>query len=210
MSLNKTQQLALLIGLIVALILFFKPTNVEVSSSQLAPNATILAFGDSLTFGYGAVNAAYPLALAKLSGKKVINAGISGEVSTNGLGRLPALLEQYHPALLILCHGGNDILRRRSQDQLKANLGKMVTMAQESGAQVLVVGVPGFGLFGASTLALYGEVATEMGVLYEGAILEKIENDTTLKSDQIHPNALGYRLMAEAFFEVLIANGVLN
>lgn len=206
---NQTRLLAIFIGLILVSILFFRADVTTIETQKLEKDAIVLAFGDSLTYGYGAVRQAYPLQLETLIGRQVINAGVSGEVSTRGLKRLPRLLETYHPSLVILCHGGNDILRRSSKEQLKSNLVSMIEMVHQSGSQVLLVGVPGFGLLGLSTVPLYEEVALEQGVLYEGAVLEKIENDTAFKSDQIHPNGLGYRLMAEAFAELLRESGVL-
>jgi len=189
--------------------LLFRSDTPEIQTQKLAATAVVLAFGDSLTYGYGAEGQAYPKQLQALIGRSVINAGVPGELSANGLRRLPQLLEMHRPALVILCHGGNDILRRSSQETLRSNLVAMIKLARGSGAQVLLVGIPGFGLLGASTLPLYEEVATEQGVLYEGSVLEKIENDASLKSDQIHPNAVGYGLMAEAFEKVLKANGVI-
>lgn len=85
----------------------------------------------------------------------------------------------------------------------------IVQLPRKSGAQVLLVGVPGFGLLGLSTVSLYDEVAAEQDVLYEGAVLEKIENEPSLKSDRIHPNAAGYGMMAEAFAVILRESGAL-
>ncbi len=206
---NKTRLYAFIVVVGITLLLLLRPSTSTVETEPLAQDAVVLAFGDSLTYGYGAVTQAYPTQLQALIGRSVINAGVSGEVSANGLRRLPELLEMYRPSLVILCHGGNDILRRSSQEKLRSNLVAMVKLARESGAQVLLVGVPGFGMLGASTVPLYEKVATEEKVLYEGSVLEKIENDAALKSDQIHPNAAGYALMAEAFADVLKENGVL-
>ena len=201
------EKLKLPLLLAVVLTLLVLGLNRETPSKiHLSEDAVILAFGDSLTYGYGAVNHAYPLELEMLLGRQVINAGVSGEVSTVGLNRLGQLLERYHPQVVILCHGGNDILRKSSKVLLKENLLKMVSLAQESGAEVLVVGVPGFGLLGARTLPLYKEVAEEKRTLYEGEILEMIEQNPALKSDQIHPNANGYKMMAAAFQNVLVGD----
>ena len=206
---SKTQVVAGIIILSALFLMLFKTSTVDIKSEILAPNATIVAFGDSLTYGYGAVDAAYPLALERLTNRRVINAGISGEVSAVGLQRFSKLLDQYHPSLVILCHGGNDILRRKSHDALKENLRKMIRDSKKRGVQVLLVGVPGFGVFGAKTLSLYQELSVEESVMYEGQVLEIIENDASLKSDQIHPNAQGYKMMAEYFNTVLKEHGVI-
>ncbi len=207
---NNTKRIALVIAALVVLLLIFRSDSSKVETQGLDSSAVVLAFGDSLTYGYGAVEYAYPKQLQPLIGREVINAGISGEVSESGLKRLPSLLARYHPSLVIICHGGNDILRRRSKAQLKTNLEKMIDLSHESGAQVLLVGVPGFGLLGLSTVPLYEEVAKAKKVLYEGEILEMIENDPSLKSDRIHPNAQGYGLMAESFANILKKNGMLG
>ena len=202
--------LALVIGLLFIVGFYFKLSTPSQERIALSTESTVLAFGDSLTYGFGAVESAYPKQLAELIEREVINAGISGEVSSVALLRLPRLLELYHPDLVILCHGGNDILRHASKQQLKVNLFKMVSLIKKSGAEVLLVGVPGFGLFGIATLPLYEEVAEEANLLYEGEVLEKIENNPSLKSDRIHPNAKGYKMMVEAFATLLRDQGLLE
>jgi len=206
---NRTRSAALFLGLVLVLFFLFRSDTPSHERQKLSSDARVLAFGDSLTYGYGAADQSYPKQLQTLIGRSVVNAGIPGEVSSAGLERLSTLLERYHPELVILCHGGNDILRRSSKEQLRSNLIAMIELSRESGAEVLLVGVPGFGLFGLNTVDLYEEIAEEKGVLYEGEILEKIESDPALKSDQIHPNALGYGLMAEAFEAVIKENGLL-
>ena len=184
------------------LIWFFDKDETKVYE-QLSKSSTVLAFGDSLTYGYG-VNQkySYPSVLARKISLHVENAGVSGEESTQGLKRLPIFLKQ-KPSLVILCHGGNDILRKRSKITLKNNLIKMIKMIEKSGAKVLLVGVPDFGFTGIRTLGLYAEVAQETGVMYEDNILEIIETDNSLKSDNIHPNREGYEMMADKFIEIL-------
>jgi len=206
---NNTRLTALLIGFLLLLFFLFRPETKPADVQRIESGAVVLAFGDSLTYGYGAADQSYPKQLQTLIGHKVINAGVSGEVSSNGLKRLPKLLEEHRPAIVILCHGGNDILRRLPREKLRSNLIAMIRLSRKSGAQVLLVGVPGFGLLGVETVPLYEEIAEEQGVLYEGAVLERIENDPALKSDQIHPNRFGYGEMAQAFAKVLSGNGLL-
>jgi len=163
----------------------------------LARKGVILAFGDSLTRGTGADDGnSYPSILADLLDVHVVNAGVPGELSTTGLERLPKTLERYQPELVILCHGGNDLLQRRSQAILKQNLLAMVQLCHDSGAQVVLVGVPNPGLFLRSA-EVYDEVAAEMEVPYLDDILPEILKDRALKSDAVHPNGNGYSRLAE-------------
>ena len=90
----------------------------------LPAHAVILAFGDSLTAGNGAPRASsYPVILQQLTGWQTINAGAPGEISAEGVIRLPGLLQRYHPDLVVLCHGGNDLLRRIAHQEHRRTPG---------------------------------------------------------------------------------------
>ena len=197
--------MALLLVLVV-----LKENSLDTRVPVLPLNSVILAFGDSLTYGKGAPKESYPIKLQTLLGMHVINAGISGETSANGLKRLPSLLQIYHPSLVILCHGGNDLIQKKSKEVLQNNLQKMVKLIKKSEAEVLLVGVPNFKRFRFSTEPLYEVIAKEEKILYEGDVLTKIENTTSLKSDRIHPNAKGYTLMAERFANLLEERGLVQ
>jgi acyl-CoA thioesterase-1 len=176
--------------------------------APLASDATVLAFGDSLTRGYGAgADGSYPAVLSKSSGLKVINAGVNGETSREGLERLPKLLEDRSIRLMILCEGGNDILRHSSRSQLKENLRAMIRLAKERGIAVLLISVPDFGLLGLSPLGLYEELGEEEDVPLLSGVLAEMLSQPELKSDTIHPNAEGYRLIAERIYEELKKHG---
>lgn len=162
----------------------------------LAADATVLAFGDSLTAGSGVrPEESYPAVLAGLLGRSVVNSGVPGEVSAEGLARLPALLDETQPALVLLCHGGNDFLRRQSREETKANLRRMVALIRERGIDVILVGVPEPGLL-LSASPIYAELAEEFQIPCEEEALAEILADRTLKSDQIHPNGAGYAVLA--------------
>lgn len=208
---NRTVLAAIAVMLLAVVVVFVKESPVDVSAAkQLRHDGVILAFGDSLTFGYGAPRSqGYPARLQEMTGLRVINAGVSGEVSADGLGRLGALLKAHRPDLVILCHGGNDILRKYSKLRLRENLLQMIGLIRQNGAEVLFVGVPGFGLLGLDTLELYDEIAEESGVLYEDEVLTAVLSDPSLKSDQIHPNDQGYTMMSRAFFKKLQGAGLL-
>lgn len=175
--------------------------------SKLPADALVLAFGDSLTFGTGAQpEASYPAVLEKLIGRKVIGAGVPGEVSAAGLARLPAVLDQHQPSLLILCHGGNDFLRKLGDAQAAQNLRAMVRLARERGIAVVLVAVPKPGLFPAPP-EFYAKIAKEFGLPYEDASLQSILRDNELKADIAHPNAKGYAKLAEAIAVLLKKSG---
>lgn len=177
----------------------------------LPADAVILAFGDSLTRGSGTASAhSYPAELARLTGREVINAGIPGEVSASARERLPGLLERYRPALLVLCHGGNDLLRRLDLHALRSNLDAMILAARKRHIPVVLVGVPRPGLFGLETAGLYDDLAARHALVYEPDILPAVESDSRLKSDRIHPNAEGYRHIAQAVYQVLRDSGALE
>ncbi len=171
--------------------------------SPLGQNAIILAFGDSLTHGTGAKpDESYPLILENLSGRQVINAGIPGEESDQGLQRLPQLLDKHQPALLILCHGGNDILRKRDMKKMESNLREMIRISQDRNIPVVMLGVPQFGIF-LSPAPLYQEIASSTGVVFIKDLISDLLKDNNLKSDAVHPNGDGYRKMAETIHAVL-------
>ena len=178
--------------------------------SPLGNDATILAFGDSLTYGTG-VNSdtqSYPAILSKLTGLSVVNKGIPGEVSQQGLARLTQVLQQTQPDLVILCHGGNDIIRKLDREQLKNNLSQMITLIQSTGAELVLIGVPNFSLM-LNVPDFYSELAAKYTIPIDLEILPKLESSPKLKSDQIHPNAEGYNLMAQSIYSLLKKTGAL-
>jgi len=171
--------------------------------ARLAPDAVVLAFGDSLTFGIGAnPQESYPAQLEALIGRKVVASGVPGEVSTEGLARLSSAIDEAKPQLVILCHGGNDLLRKLDDAQAANNIRAMVRLAKAQGAQVVLIGVPRPGLL-PSAAGFYEDIARELGVPYEGTALRKILTDNALKSDLVHPNAAGYARLAEAVAALL-------
>ncbi len=177
--------------------------------ARLAPDAVVLAFGDSLTFGTGAGEAdSYPAQLEGLIGRKVVRAGVPGEVSAQALARLPSALEEHQPSLLVLCIGGNDFLRNLSQAEAAANVRRMIALAKGKGVEVVLLGTPEKGLL-LTPPKFYAEIAKESGIPYEAKVIGEILRNPELKADPIHPNAKGYRRMAERLAALLKQSGAL-
>ncbi|MDX1353763.1 MAG: GDSL-type esterase/lipase family protein [Thiomicrorhabdus sp.] len=176
---------------------------------QLQADDVVLAFGDSLTAGYGVKPSnSYPEVLANMTGLNVINSGISGETTAEGLARLPMFLEQHQPGLVILLEGGNDQLQTRPYDEIKANLHKMIRLIKASGASVILVSVPQKKLFGGS-LELYSELAEEFDLPIEDDIVASLMARPSMKSDYVHFNDKGYQALAEAIYEVMQTSGAI-
>jgi acyl-CoA thioesterase-1 len=201
--------MAILRALLVVLPLLAAGCGDSAKLPALAPDAVVLAFGDSLTYGTGASESqSYPAQLEALIGRRVVSAGVPGEVSAQALARLPGLLDELRPQLLILCTGGNDFLRNLGKPQVEANVRRMIFLAQERGAGVLLIGTPEKGLL-LTPPPFYADLADQFRIPYEGDVIAEILRDSALKSDPIHPNAKGYRLIAERIAERLRRAGAL-
>jgi len=163
----------------------------------IPPDGVVLAFGDSLTYGTGAAEGySYPEILEKLTGRRVIRSGVPGEVTAEGLLRLERVLDTYRPALLLLCHGGNDLLQRHDQQKTADNLRSMIRMAQQRKIPVLLIAVPALG-FSLDAAPFYAQIAGELNIPLDGKALPRVLGQGKLKSDYVHPNAAGYRKLAE-------------
>ena len=176
----------------------------------LDTNATILAFGDSLTYGTGTSrDKAYPAVLERFINRKVINAGIPGEISKKGLTRLPGLIEKYHPDLIIICHGANDILKKLDLTKTRSNIQQMINLARHNNSDVVLIGVPEFSLF-LSTAPMYQALADENQVPIANDVLGNIIGNNSLKADHIHPNTAGYQILAENISLLLRNSGAIK
>lgn len=179
--------------------------------SALPRGATVLALGDSLTYGYGAPpEAAYPRKLAELTGWQLINGGVSGDTSQQALARLPALMKQ-SPKLVLLGIGGNDFLRRVAEAETRRHIGSTIAVVQAAGVPLVLIAEPQLSL-GAlvgslSDHPLYADLAGEYRVpLFAGGWAD-ILSDAGLRSDAIHANARGYALFAERLAAFLKKQG---
>jgi lysophospholipase L1-like esterase len=161
-----------------------------------------VAFGDSLTSGYGADEGKdYPTVLGQRLGVKIENHGTSGETSQDGLNRVEEIV-RLNPRVVLLCLGGNDGLRQMSARQMFANLGAIIDRLHEAGAFVVLIGVRSASLFDKNETG-FKKLAQEKQLLYVPNILEGLLTDPRLMSDSIHPNEQGYEAIADRLEKVL-------
>lgn len=164
-------------------------------------NGPVLMFGDSLVEGAGAENNTLPQQLGRLTNTKVLNYGVSGDTTRDGVARLDEALAE-NPKIAIILLGGNDFLKKIPRAETFQNLAKMVTAFQSGGAIVMVVGVRS-GLIGGGADAEYEALAKNTGAVYVSDVLVGIFAHPELMSDAIHPNALGYGKIAERLAPLL-------
>ncbi|HNV87030.1 MAG TPA: arylesterase [Candidatus Omnitrophota bacterium] len=179
----------------------------EPKLNSLASGDKILAFGDSITAGTGAnPGQDYPSVLESLIERKIINAGVRGETTAEGVRRLPEWIDRHQPALLLLCEGGNDFLQKRPPEEIEKNLERMIEIAKEKKIQVVLIAVPKFGLILLPD-PLYRRIAKKHSIPCEEKTLSRILSSPLFKADQIHPNEKGYRTLAESLAFLLKKSG---
>ncbi|PIE64355.1 MAG: arylesterase [Desulfobacterales bacterium] len=171
--------------------------NVPLSVSR------IVCFGDSLTQGIGASKGNdYPSRLAEMIGIEVINSGVSGDTTTQGLARIEDDVLSYEPDVVLITLGGNDLKNRLNVDTVRANLVSIIQHIQATGAMVILGGID-IPLYGKKYAAMYESVARQTGSVLIPNILEGIFGNSNLMSDTIHPNDRGYEIMAGYFSAAL-------
>ena len=184
--------------------------------AALPAGTTVLAFGDSVTYGTGAgPGEDWPTLLAAATGWRVVNAGVPGDTADAGKARIRELLAAHKPALVIVEIGGNDFLRRRPAAVVKEDVRSIVRQTKVAGVQVVLVAVPELSLLGALTrrpddAALYAEIGRDEQVPVIADVFSEILGKPELCADQIHPNAAGYRKMAEGIAAALRRFGLLR
>lgn len=195
-----------------ALLVFFFVLLAACSAEKAAPlppGTVVLALGDSLTAGYGlATEQAWPARLAAKTGWKIVNGGISGDKTDDALARLPALLDEHAPALVLVTLGGNDMLRKRPEEETRANLARIVELVRGRDAQPVLLATPRPSVAGAlfqnlSPPAFYAEIAEERKIPLIGDAVPAVLSDPDLKLDPLHPNAEGHEALAGRTFDAL-------
>jgi lysophospholipase L1-like esterase len=157
----------------------------------------IIAFGDSLTAGYGAgAGEDYPSRMALMIKTPIINAGVSGDTTDMALARVDTDVLSRDPRIVIVGLGGNDFLRGVPISATEANLRAIVRKIQGAGAMVVLIGYR-FPSLNTNYETMYERVAKDERCLLVSGVLRGIWTDPSLKSDEIHPNARGYEIVAE-------------
>ena len=184
------------------------------TAQPVPPGSTVLALGDSLTFGTGAsAETSYPTVLAGLTGWNVVNAGVPGDTSAQALARLPALLAEHQPKLVIVSIGGNDFLRKLPESDTRTHVHAICKQSLDAGAQVLLVAVPRATVAAAlgqmTDHALYAEVSKDLKIPLQREAWGEVLAQPDLRADAVHANARGYAQFARSVQGTAAAVGLL-
>ncbi|MDQ5908365.1 MAG: Arylesterase [Pseudomonadota bacterium] len=196
------------------LLLFLAGCGQPPKLQPIPPGASVLAFGDSVTFGTGApAGQDWPTLLAEKTGWQITNAGIPGDTAEQAQHRLPDLLVENRPALVIIEIGGNDFLKRTPQPEVKADIRRIIQAVKGVGAQAVLVAVPEWSLLNLlarkTDAPIYRELGKEEGVLVIEQVFSDVLSQPELCADRIHPNAKGYQVMADGLYDALKKAGAL-
>lgn len=183
--------------------------------AALPAGSVVLAFGDSVTHGTGAAPGEdYPAWLAVLTGWDVRNHGVPGDTAQAARARIAAALEETQPALVLLEIGGNDFLRQRKESQVREDIRAILAAVRAQRIPVVLIAVPGFSPLGAavgrlSDSPIYETLAAEEKLPLVANVFTDVLSNPALKADAIHPNAHGYRRLAEGIAAALRETGLL-
>jgi lysophospholipase L1-like esterase len=191
-----------LLVIVAAVVWFVWPSHVSYANLPPRANGPWIAFGDSLTAGYGAASGNdYPTVLGKKFGVTIENAGRNGETSQAGLNRVDSI-SQRQPKVVLLCFGGNDALRQVPREETFKNLGAIIEKLQEQGTFVVLMGIRSATLRDKNA-SWFKDLAREKHVLYVPNILDGVLTHPNLMSDEVHPNDQGYAVIAERVAQTL-------
>jgi lysophospholipase L1-like esterase len=209
---KKYHRSLMLAGIICGAAIGMSGCSDEPEYRALPAGSTIVALGDSLTYGYGvSPDTAYPTVLAELSAWNIINAGVNGDTSADVLARITDITAQ-NPDLVLLGIGGNDVLQRIQSDMTRANITAVVNELKSANIDVVLIAQPHFSasaLFGqASDNPIYEDIAKAENIPLYASGWSKVLSDDALKSDRIHANTAGYRQFAEGLYGYLKEEGV--
>lgn len=188
---------------VVALIAYFLFRNKDDMITNFPPvHGPIVAFGDSLVFGYGAsIGNDFVSVLSKETGRDIINMGINGNTTADGLNRIDTVLA-LKPSVVIVLLGGNDFLRKVPATETFNNLDTIVQKLQANGAVVVLLGIQG-GVLSDPFASQFETLSKERGTGYVPNVLAGMIGNQSLMYDTIHPNDRGYKRIADKVLPVL-------
>lgn len=164
----------------------------------------IICFGDSVTFGHGAnPGEDYPSVLNNMTNFSVINAGADSDTSTDGLQRIDSDVLEKKPLLVIIEFGGNDFLKKVPTQETIQNIKTMVDRIQAKGAMVAIFDISA-GMIMSHYRSVFRNIASEKQAIFIPDLLKGIITDPQLKSDFIHPNNIGYKMVASRIYRAII------
>lgn len=164
----------------------------------------IICFGDSITFGYGAnPGEDYPSVLSGMVGIPVINAGLESETTPEALKRLESDVLNKEPLLVIIEFGGNDFLKKIPREETFNNIREMAERIQAKGAMVAIADISA-GMFLKEYRSLFSRLAKEEEAVFIPSILGGIITNPSMKSDFLHPNAAGYKIIAQRIYNAIM------
>lgn len=167
--------------------------------SEIAKINSIVCFGDSLTYGYGAAEGkTYPYFLQQMTNIPVINKGINGNTSKNALNRINDILEIKN-ALVIVEFGANDFFKQIPLNITRKNMEKIIDKLKSAGDIVILVSTEDTQM--RSYYNIFKDIAKEKDILLIDGILNEIYNNRSLFFDEVHPNSSGYKLIAEKIYK---------
>lgn len=197
----KRNPIIILLAVLVIIVGFFVLRDREIVNYP-PKEGPIVAFGDSLVVGVGSSKGKDFISLLSTKvGMPIINLGVSGDTTAGGLSRIDEVLKK-EPSIVIVVLGGNDFLRKVPREETFSNLRQIVRRIQSEGSIVVLVGVRD-GLLSDRADELYEALAEETGSVYVSNILEGLFGDQRYMSDSVHPNDVGYEIIAERLEPVI-------
>lgn len=183
------------------------------TAAEGAPSHKILILGDSLSAGYGIRQQegwAYLLQTELAERAIIINASVSGETTAGGVQRLPPLIEEHQPSIVVIELGGNDGLRGYPSSSIRKNLQTLITESMDAGAEVLLIGMqipPNYGTRYTDAFEQnYIQLADKYSLALVPFLLESVAGKPALmQSDGIHPNAEAQTLILQNVLPALRA-----
>ena len=179
--------------------IFFRPSKITNYPSY---GKSIIMFGDSLVEGVGSTKGySLPELLSKKINQPIINMGVKGETSYQGLARLDKVINS-DPKIVMVLFGGNDYLHDIQEEETFKNIDYMVGLLQDFGAVVIILGIQG-GIISDPYEDNFKRIAKERCALYVPSVLDGLIGNELLMSDEVHPNDEGYTLLAGKIAPVL-------